>query len=335
MDRQTFDEIKSILSQIEEFRKRLDQLLSENGLPGMTGSVEGTLDQIREESAKKAAEEFQAALARINFEDKDYRLLRVIDGDTLEVRPPQELTRWMRDVHIRLYGVDAPESNAELGPVYTEILEKLCRIDEGRLHILWERERQGTEYAGFPTTSFERGIANVFVHIGEEKLLYLNAVLASLPDVEIERGTKRLIRAARHVRDWPRPFWHHWHRHWPFHSFPPWHPYPARDFLEFLSGCDMEELRSELQRLGQHHPWFMWVLPKDILPPRGEWPTGLHRVILDFAEKCGCPICRELTHNLCEEYPRLFEHENITPVDLLLLLAYSWGHLSKEGEIEE
>lgn len=183
MDRRTLEEIQHILRQIDELRQNLDQILNQNELPGLTEPIEGKLKEIDERARQQATQQFWAALARVNFEDKDYRLMRVIDGDTLEVRPPEELMRWMRDVHIRLYGVDAPESNTDLGPIYTAILEKLCQLNDGRLHVVWERERRGTEYGGYPTTSFERGIANLFLDVGDGFFLYVNAVLASLPDV--------------------------------------------------------------------------------------------------------------------------------------------------------
>lgn len=165
MDRQTLKEIKSIPGQVEHLRRRLDELLAQNGLLGLTGGVRGILDDVEQRVAEKAAEEFWQALARVNFEDRKYELLRVIDGDTIVVRPPEELMCWMKDVHIRLYGVDAPESNTELGPTYTAILDKLCRLNEGHLLIVWERERETTNYAGYSTTSFERGIGNLFVNI--------------------------------------------------------------------------------------------------------------------------------------------------------------------------
>jgi len=196
MDRNTLHEIGRILEEIEALRQRLQVILAGNELPDLTDEIRDTLERVDRMAREQAQREFHAALARVNLEDSAYGLIRVIDGDTLEVLPPEELRRWMKDVHIRLYGVDAPESDTELGPIYTDILAKLCDLDRGRLRVVWERERAGTDYAGYPTGSFERGIANLFVDIGEGNVLYVNAVLASLPDVQIQRGTRRLIRAA-------------------------------------------------------------------------------------------------------------------------------------------
>jgi len=329
------EEISSIVRQIEELRRHLDQLLAQNELPGLTDEIRGTLERVKERATEKAAREFQQALARVNFEDRDYRLLRVIDGDTLEVRPPEELMRWMRDVHIRLYGVDAPESNTELGPTYTAILEKLCQLNEGRLHVVWEREREGTEYAGYPTTSFERGIGNLFVDIGDDNLLYINAILASLPDVQIERCTKKLIRAARHLKQLPHPLWnhsHHWHRHGPFEW--PWVLYPASRMLDYLTSHNLIDLQRRLHPYRRYHPGFVWVLPKEMVLRPTESPDTNRRMLEYWREFCGCPICEETAHELVERWPMLLEREDATAFDLLLFLAYAWGH-EPEPEVTE
>lgn len=333
MDRRTLEEIKSILGQVEDLRRRLDQLLAQDGLLGLTGEVRGILDDVAQRVAEKAAEQFQLALARVNFEDREYTLLRVIDGDAIVVRPPEELMRWMQDVHIRLYGVDAPESNTERGPTYTAILEKLCRLNEGRLHIVWERERATTNYAGYPTTSFERGIGNLFVDMGDGYLLYINAILASLPDVRIERRTRSLIRAARHLRNWPRPLWPHWHRHWPFHARWPWPSYPARRMLDYLTACDHADLRTQLRP--PHHPGFIWALPRETVLRPTEGIETIRRLLGEWRELCGCPICWETTRELAEHWPRALEQEDATPFDLLLLLAYAWSHEPQSEEEPE
>lgn len=326
MDRKTLAEVIGILEQIEELRERLDELLAENELPGLTDEIRRSLEHIDQRTREQAAQQFLAALARVNFEDRDYRLLRVIDGDTLEVHPPEELIRWMRDVHIRLYGVDAPESNTELGSTYTAILEKLCQLNDGRLHVVWERAREGTEYGGFPTTSFERGIGNLFVDIGDGFFLYINAILASLPDVQIERRTKGFIRAARHLREWPHPLWHHWHRHWPFHRPWPWHPYPARHMLDYLTSRDLSDLRMRLHPGRRYHPGFVWALPKQMVLHPTDGPDAIHEMFKEWREVCGCPICEEVANELLDRWPMLLEREDATPFDLLLLLAYAWGH---------
>ena len=117
MDRYELEKIRSLLIQIDQLTQDLEGLLSEHGLSELADEIRRRLTLIREEAERLTWDDFLQALARVNFEDREYRLLRVNDGDTLEVLPPDELKSWMRDVHIRLYGVDAPESSTELGPI--------------------------------------------------------------------------------------------------------------------------------------------------------------------------------------------------------------------------
>lgn len=326
MDRDTFGKIMAILEQINELTRPLDKLLSESDLPSMTDEIRESLERIHKRAKEQVAKDFHAALARVNFEDRNYKLMRVIDGDTLEVRPPEELMRWMRDVHIRLYGIDAPESNTEIGPIYTEILKRLCQLNGGRLHVVWEREREGTEYGGYPTTSFERGIANLFVDIGNGYFLYVNAILASLPDVQIERRTKRLIRAARHLREWPRPFWRHWHWHRPFHRTWPWPQQSARDFLDYLVAHNSSDFRIRLHPGRRYHPGFVWALPRQTVLRPADGSHAMNEWVKEWREECGCPVCHMMARVFSERWPILLEREDATPFDLLLLLAYAWSH---------
>ncbi len=95
--------------------------------------------------------------------------------------------------------MDAPEPGEEGAEYYTELLKNLCLIDGGALSIVWERERRGTEYEGFPLSSFERGIGNVFVDLAErdDQVLYVNAFLASFPGISLVRDGKQLLRGSR------------------------------------------------------------------------------------------------------------------------------------------
>jgi len=334
MNRQALDDIRSIVDRIEQLRRQLDQLLEQNEFSGLTDEMRGVLDRIDKQVTEQAEQDFSAALARVNFEDRDYKLIRVIDGDTLVIHPPKELMGWMRDVHIRLYGVDAPESNTELGPTYTAILEKLCLLDEGRLHVVWERERRGTGYAGYPTTSFERGIGNLFVDIGDGLLLYINAILASLPDVQIERNSKKLVRAARHLREWPLPFWSHRHYHRPFYRIWPWMLYPASRLLDYLTSRDLKDLCKQLQPARRHHPGYVWALPREVVLRLTEDPDPILRMLQEWWEWCKCSICEERARELVERWPKLLERENATSFDLLILLAHAWVHEPERGVSE-
>jgi len=181
----------------------IEQLLASLGLevPGLMDPVRlvelvERLEQIRQ------AERVYHALARVDFNDDYYVFIRAIDGDTIVVEPPQELRRWIKDVHVRLYGLETPELWEELGPQYQRHLEELCSVDgRGRLMIVWERERLGTNYEGFPLTSFERGIGHVFFRGPEGRFLYVNGLMHLLKYSSVERAGKNLLRGRSRLRD--------------------------------------------------------------------------------------------------------------------------------------
>ena len=148
-------------------------LVDENHYKKCSNSIEyrigseGYLNRLRDKKAKLRAlkgiqrindPEVLKALARVNFGDGIYEFVRAIDGDTIVVLPPQELRAWIKDIHVRLYGIETPELWEELGKDYRNHLEDLCAKDGlSQLFIVWERERPGTTYGGFPLTSFGLG----------------------------------------------------------------------------------------------------------------------------------------------------------------------------------
>ncbi len=139
-------------------------------------------------------------LARINFGDDYYRFIRAIDGDTIVVKPPSALQQWMKDIHVRLYGLETPELWTEHGPDYRDHLEELCAVDaNGRLMIVWERERIGTNYEGYPLATFERGIGHVFYREHGDRYVYINGLMHLLRHSSLKREGKSLLRGRRHV----------------------------------------------------------------------------------------------------------------------------------------
>ncbi len=88
---------------------------------------------------------------------REFRVLRIVDGDTFKVRYDGDVTS------VRLYGVDAPERSDPNGPAATEALREM--IDRKTVRLV------------FPATSkrdnFGRLLARVFVHgtdVGRELL---------------------------------------------------------------------------------------------------------------------------------------------------------------------
>jgi hypothetical protein len=141
---------------------------------------------LEQEIIRSAQEGFDAASLRINTRDEHYTFTRAVDGDTIEVLPPEDLRHYAIDMHIRLYGVDTPETKEDrelFSSAYTTLVERLCSLDPSkRVYLILERETDAGKYAGFPRDSFGRQIANVFVPL-DGKLLYLNSLLAMLPHV--------------------------------------------------------------------------------------------------------------------------------------------------------
>lgn len=61
----------------------------------------------------------------IESKTQNVQLIRVIDGDTVVVRPTGGIMRSQPEERIRLWGIDAPESQQNGGPQSTKYLQKL------------------------------------------------------------------------------------------------------------------------------------------------------------------------------------------------------------------
>jgi hypothetical protein len=123
MNRAEYEEIERLCAEIRELQQRLAALLAQNSFEVQGEAIRDAVERVITEARRKAEEEIQLALQRINLHDDRYKFLRAIDGDTIEVAPPGELRKWMRDVHVRLYGIDAPERGQERAQLYTEFAE--------------------------------------------------------------------------------------------------------------------------------------------------------------------------------------------------------------------
>lgn len=190
------------LRRLQDEARHIEQTLAALGLNLAPGLIDGK--QVRSISERlEAFEEIQHALSRVDFGDDYYRFIRAIDGDTIVVEPPQQLRRWMKDVHVRLYGLETPELFQELGPQYKTHLEELCSIDAGqRLMIVWERERLRTNYEGFPLATFERGIGHVFFReAGSSAYIYVNGLMHLLRFSSLQREGRSLLRGRRVMGD--------------------------------------------------------------------------------------------------------------------------------------
>jgi hypothetical protein len=321
---ESFREIEELCAEIVSLQTRLTELLAREGDFPLDSAhlVRRAIEEVVREARRRAEQAREAALARVNFRDDRYRFLRAIDGDTIEVAPPDSLTGWMRDVHIRLYGVDAPERGHELAGFYTALLDNLCTIDGRAISVVWERERRGTEYAGFPLSSFERGIGNVFVEIPDTdgRVLYVNAFLASFPDVRLVRGEKTLLRGARLFRalqdEWPHFFWHHtW---WP-RPYSWWRRFRR---VPFDLSRPASEFRDFALSLARECPQCVpWILPRRAFAGPEEHSSIIREQLVRPLRECGCAGCRRLGEFLELELPRHLDEEKASFYDVLLLLA--------------
>ena len=143
MDRPTFDQLKLRIDDLRRRNEELAELVANQPLPNPTESITTLLTQLEAEAWKQVNVQFVACATRVRLHDDKYRLERVIDGDTLVVKPPSELRDWVRNIRVRLYGVDTPESSDPSGSLYTDVLRKLCQLDSGALDIVWESVRRG------------------------------------------------------------------------------------------------------------------------------------------------------------------------------------------------
>jgi len=208
------DQIRALIDRLralEAESREVEHLLASLGLqpgsllsPGQINDLAERLDTLAEQEALQSAE------ARLDFEDDYYRFIRAIDGDTIVVEPPRQLLRWMKNVHVRLYGLETPELWEDLGPEYQRCLEELCLVDANRrLMIVWERERLGTNYEGYPLSTFDRGVGHVFLNGGNGRYYYVNALMHLLKYSSLEREGKSLLRGRRIIEALPLSLAYH------------------------------------------------------------------------------------------------------------------------------
>lgn len=200
MDEERLRELIERLRAFERDARELEELLLYLRIeaPPLT-NFEGILELLRFLERQQG---LYQALARVDFADDHYTFLRAIDGDTIVVEPPRALQRWLKDIHVRLYGLETPELWEDMGPKYRQHLEELCAVDANRrLMIVWERERPHTSYPGFPLSSFERGIGNVFFRGAEGKYCYINGLMHALKYSSLHRDGRNLLRGRRVVEN--------------------------------------------------------------------------------------------------------------------------------------
>lgn len=309
MERWRYDRICSVLAEIKHLQGELSELLQDESLAPLAIQLENIICDLRQSIDKEVEQALNLALARINLHDESYTFMRAIDGDTLEVQPPSALRDWMRDVHIRLYGIDAPESNDELGPAYTRLLDQLCRNNaRGVLSIIWERERPETEYSEYPRTSFERGIGNVFIRF-DDYLLYVNSFLAMHPHVHTTRDGRDLIRGRRWLEE--------------LCYLISWRGRCMSRFPEQIL-MNLAEIHEIMPMYRYNFPICLCFFPREIIPAAARSPNELWYLLLESIRSHGCPYSEISSLVREREINKLIESRAISPFDVLLILASKW-----------
>lgn len=303
MERREYEEVKAVLREMLELQQLLARRLVDTPSAPDSHRLRGILERMAAEVEHYIEDRLYLACQRINLRDQRYPFMRAIDGDTLELHPPDELKEWMRDVHIRLYGIDTPERNEDQGPAYTSLLERLCRnCAGGNLSVIWERERGGTEYAGYPRTSFERGIANIFFSL-DEKVIYLNALLAMLPHVKTRRSNGDLIRGRRWLENLRLPYRGHCPNEVP--------------------GVIIEAIRTtELAPISPGLPACLYTFPPEIIPASARSPREVWEIVSGSIRTYSCPFAAPGIPE--QEIMAHIDEERISPFDIPLILASEW-----------
>jgi hypothetical protein len=317
MDSGRIHELVFRLKQLQNEARLIEQTLEELGLNPVPSLIDlGLVRQVSERL--EALEEMRFALARVDFGDDGYKFIRAIDGDTIVVAPPRQLKRWMNDVHVRLYGLETPELSEELGPQYKDHLEELCSIDAGeKLTIVWERERLGTNYEGFPLANFERGIGHVFFRDARSgAYVYVNGLMHLLRFSSLLRKGRSLLRGRRVIEGINMTLaW----------SGPCPTPVTLQDVgrqSSTMSG--ILSLRPPACLLRYNH------LPS--LDPRKDgFPTAIHT---RFKEVLGseCPITNELQRYASKISDDIARHR-ASPFDLSLAQISMWAEYQRQAPL--
>lgn len=250
----------------------------------------------------------QHALARIDFNDDYYEYIRAIDGDTIVVKPPLQLQGWMKDIHVRLYGLETPELWEELGKQYQQHLEDLCAIDaQKRLRIVWERERTGTNYEGFPMSSFERGIGHLFFEAPNGHFYYINALMHILKHCTLFRGERNLLRGNAVVESLDVDL-----------------PWKGRCQTRLEASCEVvSDTFRNIQDMGP--PVCLVSYPKlpNLDPRKTEFEEKISQTIIDNWNN-HCPFDREIQRHQDYFLSRVFQ-QKASPFDLALTEISLWS----------
>jgi len=299
----------SVIKKIQELIAELNDLLRNKNLEEIIQSLHGETNRLIE----NIEENIIAFYSRINFSDRGYELKRVIDGDTIIVDPPPGLNDYMKDIRVRLYGIDTPELRFKKGKLFKDFLMALFEeLDYKKIIIFWDREKENTYYEGFPTSSFEREVGNVFIEI-ENKFLYLNALLLLYTDVSSNINNKDLIKGRKHINDIIEPFNHY---------------FKCSCNSEFLNGVkEISYKFFEEYELINWIPLCLIFFNKNILNELRTPSKVIFEEIIKSVKEFRCPFYYLSNALELKEVLKRIESNKINPFDLILLAAENWKKL--------
>ena len=311
-----YEKIKSAIKKIQELIAELNDLLRNENLKEIIQSLDGEINRLIE----KIDEEIIVFYSRINFSDRGYELKRVIDGDTIIVDPPPKLNDCMKDIRVRLYGIDTPELRFKKGKLFKDFLIALFKeLDYKKIIIFWDREKENTYYEGFPTSSFEREVGNIFIEI-DNKFLYLNAILLMYPDVSSNINNKDLIKGRKYISDIIEPFNHY---------------IKCSCNSEFLNGIkEISYKFFEEYKLINWMPLCLIYFNKNILKESRTSSKVIFEEIIKSLKEFRCPFYYLSEALELKEILKKIESNKINPFDLILLAAENWKKLLLKNDFK-
>ncbi len=307
----TIEKIKKIEKKLAELHDLLD---NENFMEELS-SIEDNLDRL----TRKINEKIIFAASRVNFRDRGYKLIKVIDGDTISVEPPSELKIWLNDIIVRLYGIDAPEIDTKKGKLYKDILKDILdQSNYKKIIIIWDREKPTNKYSGFPTNSFIRSNGNIFLEF-DDRLIYLNSLLLMLPEVLTYYNKNNLIKGRRYLKRILDDY---------NHSF---------ECISEKPKFIQESFQNLIEEVN-----FTWInniplclvsFPLEFVQYDSESPISLLNKIIESVKKTKCPFY--FLQEILEDdsaHNKINDHK-INPFDIILLATEKWKNniQNKEG----
>ncbi len=303
-NKSNYQKIIEIIKKTEKYLIELQDLLIDENFIQELDSIEQILDRL----TRKINEKIIFLASRVNFKDRGYKLIKVIDADTISVEPPSELGEWINDIIVRLYGIDAPEIETKKGKLYKSILKDiLYHSNYQELRIIWDRENPKNKYSGFPSNSFVRSIGNIFLEF-DDKLIYLNSLLLILPEVATFYKKKNLIKGRRYLKQIFEDY---------NHSFE-----CNLEKSDFVQGCLQYLMQEEKCSWINNIPLCLISFPLDFL--QYDSPISLLNEIIGSVKKKKCPFyfLQEILEDISSDDK--INDNIINPFDIILLATEKW-----------